>query len=127
VAIIEMAIVLLLLALLTFGAIEYGWLFYNLSQINNAARDGARYGVVPDVTTAGEITARVTSTLVAAGIPLSAVTINVSNPDPGVGNMVTVEVVVDYDQLKIVGAPLLPTPATLRSSVSMAKEGYEPL
>ncbi len=123
VAMVEMTAVLLLLAVLTLGAVEYGWLSFNLSKINNAARDGVCYGVLPDVTTSRQIIARVNSLLSQGGIPPSAVTVHVSNPNPGIGNPVTVEVLVDYNQLKIVGSPLLPTPATLRSSVSMAKEG----
>ena len=47
-AVVEMAIVLPLLILLTFGMIEYGWLFLRSQEISNAARQGARIGVWPD-------------------------------------------------------------------------------
>jgi len=49
VAIIEFAIVLPLLLLLVFGAIEFGLLFYNKQVITNASREGARAAIVkPD-------------------------------------------------------------------------------
>ena len=40
-ALIEFAIVLPLLLLLVFGAIEFGLLFYNKQVITNASREGA--------------------------------------------------------------------------------------
>ncbi len=34
--------------LVMLGAIEYGWLFFNVQQITNAARQGARVAILPD-------------------------------------------------------------------------------
>jgi Flp pilus assembly protein TadG len=45
-AAVEMAIILPLLVLLTFGLIEFGLLMYNQQVITNAAREGARFGIV---------------------------------------------------------------------------------
>jgi Flp pilus assembly protein TadG len=47
VALIEFAIVLPLLLLLVFGAIEFGLLLYNKQVITNASREGARAGITP--------------------------------------------------------------------------------
>lgn len=43
---VEFALVLPLLIVLTFGIIEFGLLMYNYQVITNAAREGARYGIV---------------------------------------------------------------------------------
>lgn len=48
-AAIEMAIVLPLLLAITFGLIEFGLLMYNQQVITNAAREGARRGIVQAV------------------------------------------------------------------------------
>ncbi|MHB8110710.1 MAG: TadE family protein [Syntrophorhabdaceae bacterium] len=45
-AAVEMAIILPLLIMLTFGLIEFGLLMYNQQVITNAAREGARFGIV---------------------------------------------------------------------------------
>jgi len=43
---VEFALILPLLVLLLFGIIEFGLILYNKQIITNAAREGARYGVV---------------------------------------------------------------------------------
>ena len=43
---VEFAIILPVLLLIVFGVIDFGWLFYNQSALNNSAREGARYAVV---------------------------------------------------------------------------------
>ena len=50
VAMIETAIVMLLLILITFGIMEYGWLFHRIQQMNSCARAGVRQAVLPDST-----------------------------------------------------------------------------
>src|SRR3990172_5711360 len=45
-ALIEFAIVVLLLFLLVFGIFQFGWLMYIKNTLNNAARAGARLAVV---------------------------------------------------------------------------------
>ena len=46
VALVEFAIILPLLLLITFGIIEFGFLMYNQQMITNASREGARAGIV---------------------------------------------------------------------------------
>ncbi|OPY83154.1 MAG: TadE-like protein [Syntrophorhabdus sp. PtaU1.Bin153] len=48
VAAIEFALVLPILVVLTFGLIEFGLLMYNQQVITNAAREGARRGIVQE-------------------------------------------------------------------------------
>ena len=47
---VEFAIILPLLLVLLFGIIEFGFLLYNKAMITNAAREGARAGIVFDTT-----------------------------------------------------------------------------
>lgn len=47
-AILEMAVTLLLLLMLSFGTVEFGYFFYVKNCIQNAAREGARAAIVPD-------------------------------------------------------------------------------
>ncbi len=43
---VETALVLPVVALLLFGILDFGWLFYNKLQVENCAREGARYAAV---------------------------------------------------------------------------------
>ena len=43
---VEFALVLPIFLLLIFGMMDFGWLFYNKIEINNASREGARYAVI---------------------------------------------------------------------------------
>jgi Flp pilus assembly protein TadG len=45
-AMVEFALIMMLLLTLTFGLIEFGFVMYNQQVITNAAREGARYGIV---------------------------------------------------------------------------------
>jgi Flp pilus assembly protein TadG len=53
-ALVEFALVLPLLVVLIFGIMESGWLFAQLTETRNAAREGARLAVV-DFGTASEV------------------------------------------------------------------------
>lgn len=45
-ATVEFALVIPILILLIFGMMDFGWLFFNKLQINNASREGARYAAI---------------------------------------------------------------------------------
>ncbi len=119
---VELAIVLPLILLLIMGLMEYSWMFLKAQQLTNAAHLGARAGARADAGVA-EINATVDSAMSAAGMTgVYGVTIS---PDPAVldvGEMVTVAVSVAYADVGF-GFPLVPTPATLQASVTMAREG----
>lgn len=51
-AVIEMALTLPLLLLVVFGIIDFGFMFQRYESVTNAAREGARLGVLPDYTAA---------------------------------------------------------------------------
>ena len=120
---IEAAIVFPLILLITFAIIEYGWLFMKFQHVTNAARAGARVGVRADSTDA-EVAAEVQALLNAEGITdytLSSVPASASAPSTG--ESFTVTVTVPYANIALLNLAMIPVPGSLRSSVTMAKEG----
>ena len=121
---IEMALLLPLLLLLTFGVIEYGWMFLKSQQLTNAARQGARVGATVDATNA-DVLAAVNTIMNDSGMGGSGYTVNIA---PAVGGLptgltLTVTVSLTYANVDLTGVPIIPLPVTLSSSTSMAKEG----
>ena len=125
VALLEFAIILPLLLLLTFGLIEYSWMFLKSQQITNAARQGARVGARPDAVNA-TVEIEVDRVLNNAGIldgeyTLAIVPGDVTTPEPG--EPLTVTVTVPYANIALTGVPFLPAPENLRAETTLAKEG----
>jgi Flp pilus assembly protein TadG len=122
-ALVETALVLLILMTITLGVIEYGWFFYKSHQIANAARQAARIGARPSSNGATVTTAAETA-LTNAGIPLAMVSIGVSPAPDSVspGQTFQVTLTADYTQLGL-NMPLVPTPNSIISEVTMAREG----
>jgi len=123
-ALIEMALVLLLLLTLTFAILEYGWLFLKSHHISNAARQGARIAARPDATQA-DVDAAILAAMTGGGLEDSDYTVtttpnDITSLEPG--EILTVRVELTYANIEL-GFPLIPTPATLGSELSMAKEG----
>ena len=124
-ALLELCLVLLLLVLLTFGAMEYGWMFFRIQQVTNAARSGARSAVLPDAT-GTDVGSIVDAMMSGWGIYSGSYTMSVSPGDitsVEPGQIITVTVEIPYDTVKLTGMSIFPTPTTLRASASMAKEG----
>lgn len=122
---VEMALLLPLLLILTFGMIEYGWMFLKSHQITNAARHGARIGVTPDAAT-GYVISEVNRLMSDAGMASSGYTLtlepsSVEGLNPG--ETVTVRVTVPYANVMLMGLPLIPVPGTISAETTMAKEG----
>ena len=67
---IEMALVLPLLLLIIMGIIDFGFMFREMNVVTNAAREGARTGILPDYDDA-DIQARVQQYMTAAGIDVT--------------------------------------------------------
>jgi Flp pilus assembly protein TadG len=121
---IEAALVLPILLVLVLGVVEYGWLILKSQQMTNAVRHGARMGITVDGTYT-DVENAVTALMDAAGMGGSGYTLTIAPANVGdmnAGELLTVELSVDYANIGL-DMPLLPTPTTLRSSVSMAKEG----
>ncbi len=79
---IEMALVLPLLMLVIMGIIDFGFLFREMSVVTNAAREGARAGVLPDYSADANVSNRVQQYLNASGISVTCPSSNcvVSSP-----------------------------------------------
>ena len=124
-ATVEMALVLPLLLALTFGLIEYGWLFLKAEEMGSAARAGARAASMPGATTTA-VLASIASQMTEAGMGGSGYSVtftpaNVASPLPG--ETIRVVIKVDYSKIALTGIPLVPVPPNLIASVSMVKEG----
>jgi len=123
IAAIEMALLLPLLLTLVFGMIEYGSLFWRAQQVANAARNGARRGIMAGAT-ASNVTTAVDQTMLAAGMGTTNYTVVQSPANPASlasGGAFTVTVTVPYVDIKLTGFPV-PTPTQVVRSVTMAKE-----
>lgn len=121
----EMALVLMLLVLLTFGLMEYGWMFFTLQEVTNASRLGARNAVLPDSTNA-EVQQTIQTRMTEWGISDTDYTIIISSADITLldpGEVLTVAIDVPYGNVELLGMVIFPTPDSLRASTSMAKEG----
>jgi Flp pilus assembly protein TadG len=119
-AMVEMAIVLPLLLLLLLGIIEWGWIFFKVSQVNQAARHGVRVAIRPS---SDEPTVReaVTTVMAGAGFAKGDYAMTISPVGVSPGQMITVTVSVDYAKIMLIG--FSPTPEKLHGSATMAKEG----
>jgi Flp pilus assembly protein TadG len=122
---VEMALALLLLMLLTMGAVEYGWFFLKQQQITNAARQAARVASTADATNA-TVTSQITTLMSSYGMGSSGYTTTFT-PDPVSsvtrGNSVSVKISVQYSNITITNFKLLPLPTTVSATVAMEKEG----
>ncbi len=122
-ATVEMAIVVLLLLTITFGTIEYGWVFFRMQQVSNVAREAARTAALADHTTA-DVQNRIDTLMGQWGLDAAAYTTTIypsSFETSAVGSPVTITISVSYGDLQLISG-LVPTPANLTSSATMAKE-----
>lgn len=122
-AALEFALVSVPLMLLLVGLIDYGFIFLKAQQITQAARAGARAAVLPDATNAS-VDAAIDALLTDAGIDSYSLVLtpaDVTTVAPGTA--ISVEVTVTTEQLALIDTSLLPVPAQLKATASMAKEG----
>jgi Flp pilus assembly protein TadG len=120
---VEMAIVLTLLLTITFGIMEYGWIFFRLQQLNNVTREAARIGALTG-TTSDDVQNRVYTLMDSwnfdpADYSTEITPAEVSAQPPGTS--VSVTITVPYSNIQLTG--LVPTPSQLTSSATMSKEG----
>jgi Flp pilus assembly protein TadG len=124
-ATVEMALVIMLLVVLVFGIIEYGWAFTRSGQVINATRNAVRLAVLPSVETEADWPAIETKTrndLLAQRFKAGSISITHTNVDVDRGQDVTVTIeVTPYES--ITGLRILPLPSKLHAQVTMAKEG----
>jgi len=98
-AVVEFAFVSPVLFLLIFGMIEYGRMVMVQQVITNAAREGARKGVL-DGSTNSDVTTVVSNYLTSASISGATTTVTPTNPSNATyGGTVTVTVSVPYSSV----------------------------
>jgi len=125
VALAEAAIVMMVLCLVTLGALQYGWFFYCLHTITNAARQGARVAAVLDGTTAdGLATLKGLLSSLPDNIEAAATATAVVTPttDAQGHSCVKGQVVIPAASVALMPISFLPVP-DCRATVIMAKEG----
>jgi Flp pilus assembly protein TadG len=121
---LEAAFVLILLLVITFGAMGYGWFFFRIQQVTNATRHGARVAVRygADQT---DVANAVAALLDPVGLEYQGPEFPIGT-DPNIGEAVTVRITgTGLDILNLDSATLLrvPIPDEFISTVTMAKEG----
>ena len=123
VVLVEMAIVTVLLFLLLFGLIEYGFMLLRAQQITNAARYGARIGITIDSTNT-RVEEAMASAMNAAGMGDSGYTVTFLPGDvQGLTGREELKITVSVLYANVgAGMPLVPVPTNLTASVSMASE-----
>jgi Flp pilus assembly protein TadG len=79
---IEMALVLPLLLLIIMGIIDFGFLFRELNVVTNAAREGARAGILPEYDSDQNVVDRVQQYMDASGMAVTcnSADCNVTSP-----------------------------------------------
>ena len=129
--IIELALVLPILMLVLGGIVDFGFLFKNYEVVTNAAREGARFGLVPTVTEE-DVQTRVGMFLSAGGLLPASATVTVDNVTVAIDSIRSVSAIrvhVLYPHtymvlgplMQLVGAaPLGTTP--LRAAATMRNE-----
>jgi Flp pilus assembly protein TadG len=122
VALAETAVVLVLLCMVTLGALQYGWFFYCLHTATNAARYGARLAVVPGATDVA-VEASIRQLLQKTFKDASDAQVDVSFPD---ASTVQASIFISRDAKKpvvrLLPLSLWPVP-DCKATVIMAKEG----
>ena len=109
-ALLDMALVMPVLLMLSFGAIEYGYAMFIKHSLQGAAREGARAAIVPGAT-AADVQAAIDQTMQISGFPPTKYTrpavIEPSNwASAGAGTQVKVTVQTTWGT---VGIHVLPT------------------
>ena len=120
VAAVEMAVVTPLLLAVLFGIIEFGWLFTVQHTLVNAAREGARTGILEGADV-GDVTAVVLNYLAPMGLG-DEVTVNVTEATPE-DPTVIVDLSVPRAEVSLVGSFFGFTTGELEARCAMRKEG----
>lgn len=120
----EFALLLPVFLLILFGIIEFGMIMYGREVVTNAAREGARAGIVqgPPKRTAGNITTIANNYLTGTGINQADVTFTPAGVGLASPNTLTVTAVYNYNFLipyipNVLGVPnplVITTQAVMR-------------
>lgn len=120
---VEFALILPILATLTFGMIDFGRMLWFQEILVNATRDGARQGTLFNSGNGqGEIQGFVAQALNNGGVPAAGLNVTVNGLGSGQGNPLTVTSTIPWQYMVIDG--LIPALSTsqLQASVVMMNE-----
>jgi Flp pilus assembly protein TadG len=131
---IETPVVLIPVLSLIFGVFEYSRLMMDWNLLNNAAREGCRYAIANNTSTALSTNVQTLVTTFMAGQTTSFTnfTVSVTGTHQGVstpvnnlsaGDLVTVTVSGTYKFMNIIPLAKMPTSFVLKSAVIMGCEG----
>ncbi len=122
-ATVELAVVSPILFGILFGIIEFGWLFTVQHTMVNAAREGARMGIIQGVTT--EEVDTVTREFLEPMSIDQQVTINIDNVETATSSdpFVTVTITVPREDVSLVGNFFGFVGGSLEGRAAMRKEG----
>jgi Flp pilus assembly protein TadG len=121
---VEMALTLPLFFLLILGLIEFGQAMMVQQVVTNAAREGARHGVLPGVSTAAA-KQKVKDYLAAEDLDVPQATITVTPAELSTaktGSVVSVNVSIPYSAIGWVNNPWFVGGAALKSQCTMRHE-----
>jgi len=121
---LEAAFVLIILLLVTLGTMGFGWFFFRVQQVTNAARHGARVAIRYGADQS-DVENAVSALLDPVGLEYQGPEFP-TGTDPNIGEAVTVRITgKGLDLLNLDSASLLriPIPDEFTSQVTMAKEG----
>ena len=131
-AVLEMFFVMFLLLVLSFGMVEFGHFFYVKHNLQAAAREGARAGIVPSATNQNVIDA-VTASMQLAGLVPANYTVQITNtatpPSPinvataSPGTSVKVTVTCTWGTVGVRPMAIMPANKNVVGATVMRKEG----
>lgn len=121
-AAVEFAAVVPVFFLLIFGMIEYGRMVMVQQILTNAAREGARVGVL-DTSTAADVSAAANQYLTAANINSATITVSPNPPSSAAsGSPVSVTVAVGFNQVSWLPSPFYLGGTTMSYTATMRRE-----
>jgi Flp pilus assembly protein TadG len=119
---VEFGLILPVLIILLLGMMDYGWIFYIQLNLTNAAREGARRGVVQDdFTTATSVAQSTAEGYLSSMVNITTANVDITNSDAGTGE---VRVDIHLNNFKpLIG--LVPTPDSLHARSVMRWELFD--
>ena len=127
-AVLETAVVMGLLIMLSFGTAEYGYFFFVKNILAGAARNGAR-AAIPATATNSTVTSAITNAMTAAHIPSNQYTVSLSPADvstASAGTAITVTLNCSWGTVGVTPLPVamggIPATKQVSASCVMFKE-----
>lgn len=122
---VELAVVSPVFVLLIFGMIEYGRMVMVQQILTNAAREGARVGIL-DNSTQGTVTTAANQYLAPANIQGATISVSPNPPSAATnGNPVAVTISVPFTRVSWLPSPLFLGGTTMTYTATMRRESMQ--